>query len=301
MVVAAVVMDTSNTGGAAAAITPDPTMEQIVTDMVGASHLSMSRVIGTLGSDLDCRFCNVRTKETTAGNFVCDIVLNTLHVDVCLINSGSFRSDMVHPAGDFTLGDLVKARPLSETRDVPFPKRGTGCMARIVGQPARCFGTVGWRAPQACCVCFYTGRQMFPFASAPLRVSVTGELLLKALENSVCHYPVHEGRFCQVSGVKFVFDPSLPPHHRSALCTRVSYPHRLARVWCPPSSSAHVSPPHGCDGCFATACRCLSRQGAGGLGVCSRRPPGPRSAVQGRDHELHAEGQGGLHHVRARP
>ena len=150
VVVAAVVMDTSNTGGAAAAITPDPTMEQIVTDMVGASHLSMSRVIGTLGSDLDCRFCNVRTKETTAGNFVCDIVLNTLHVDVCLINSGSFRSDMVHPAGDFTLGDLVKARPLSETR---HGLHGSCCRTT---RPLLWYR--GWHAPHACCVCCYTGR-----------------------------------------------------------------------------------------------------------------------------------------------
>ncbi len=78
---------------------------------------------------------------------MCDIVKNTLRTDICLINSGSFRSDMVHAAGDFTLGDLIK---------------------------------------------------MFPFSSAPVCVSVTGEVLLKALENSVAHYPLSEGRFCQV-------------------------------------------------------------------------------------------------------
>ena len=174
-------------------------------------------------------------------------------------------------------------------------------MARVVGQPARCFGTAaGTRLTRVVCVVTLVG-QMFPFASAPLRVSVTGELLVKALENSVCHYPVHEGRFCQVSGVKFVFDPSLPPHHRSVLCTRVSWrcPVLAASHACSVHPDLRVMFPH--HTVVTGVCRCLSRQGAGGLGVCSRRPPGPRSAVQGRDHELHAEGQGGLHHVRARP
>ena len=32
----------------------------------------------------------------------------------------------------------------------------------------------------------------------------------EALENSVSMYPNHDGRFLQVSGVKFAFDPSKP-------------------------------------------------------------------------------------------
>ena len=37
---------------------------------------------------------------------------------------------------------------------------------------------------------------------------------MKALENGVSQYPKLEGRFPQVSGVEFGFDPSKPPGQR---------------------------------------------------------------------------------------
>lgn len=147
-------------------VAPDPEMASIVEEMSFASQASLLRVIGTIGSDLDCITTHVRTRETTVGNLVCDIALNTLHADVCMLNSGSFRSDTVHAAGEFTLGDLVK---------------------------------------------------LFPFATAPLRIRVTGAILLAGLENSVSKYPAYDGRFCQVAGIKFTFDASKPPHSRVLL------------------------------------------------------------------------------------
>ena len=49
----------------------------------------------------------------------------------------------------------------------------------------------------------------------PLAVmEVTGEQLLLALENGVSQYPRLEGRFPQVSGVSFTFDPSQPSGSR---------------------------------------------------------------------------------------
>lgn len=44
--------------------------------------------------------------------------------------------------------------------------------------------------------------------------TVSGKDVVKALENGVSQYPKHEGRFPQVSGIKFVFDPSKPPGQR---------------------------------------------------------------------------------------
>ncbi len=41
-----------------------------------------------------------------------------------------------------------------------------------------------------------------------------GEDLLAALENGVCMYPKLEGRFLQVGGLSFAFDPSKPPLER---------------------------------------------------------------------------------------
>ena len=38
-------------------------------------------------------------------------------------------------------------------------------------------------------------------------LELTGEQLITALENGVSQYPKHEGRFPQISGMSFTFDP----------------------------------------------------------------------------------------------
>lgn len=43
---------------------------------------------------------------------------------------------------------------------------------------------------------------------------MTGEKLVQALENGVSQYPKLEGRFPQVAGVQFVFDPNAEPGSR---------------------------------------------------------------------------------------
>ena len=43
---------------------------------------------------------------------------------------------------------------------------------------------------------------------------MTGEVLKRALENSVSKYPKKDGRFSQVAGVAFVFDPEKPAGSR---------------------------------------------------------------------------------------
>jgi 5'-nucleotidase len=45
-------------------------------------------------------------------------------------------------------------------------------------------------------------------------LQVTGSQLMAALENGVSQYPKHEGRFPQVSGLKFCFDPDCEAYHR---------------------------------------------------------------------------------------
>lgn len=41
-----------------------------------------------------------------------------------------------------------------------------------------------------------------------------GQQILEALENSVCKYPKTEGRFPQVAGISFGFDPEAEPGNR---------------------------------------------------------------------------------------
>ena len=45
-------------------------------------------------------------------------------------------------------------------------------------------------------------------------LDVTGAQLCQALENGVSQWPKLEGRFPQVSGITFAFDPSRPPGSR---------------------------------------------------------------------------------------
>ncbi len=62
---------------------------------------------------------------------------------------------------------------------------------------------------------------MYEIFLIQLRISL-GEILHQCLENSVSQYPKLEGRFLQVSGIQFAFDPSKPSGAR--------VDHRLVRV-----------------------------------------------------------------------
>jgi 2',3'-cyclic-nucleotide 2'-phosphodiesterase (5'-nucleotidase family) len=54
----------------------------------------------------------------------------------------------------------------------------------------------------------------FPFEDPVVLLRVTGQAIFDALENSVAMYPALEGRFPQVSNIRFEFDPSRPRGER---------------------------------------------------------------------------------------
>ncbi|KAJ4257505.1 hypothetical protein NW762_008629 [Fusarium torreyae] len=54
----------------------------------------------------------------------------------------------------------------------------------------------------------------FPFEDPVVLLRVTGQAIFDALENSVAMYPALEGRFPQVSNIRFEFDPSRPRGQR---------------------------------------------------------------------------------------
>ena len=56
----------------------------------------------------------------------------------------------------------------------------------------------------------------FPFEDPCVVVGVTGSAIEAALENAVSKYPALEGRFPQISGITFSFDPSKPPMGRTS-------------------------------------------------------------------------------------
>jgi 5'-nucleotidase len=78
----------------------------------------MDEVLGTFAVPLDGRFASIRTSETNLGNWVCDAILAALGADFVLLNSGTLRSDRVHPAGEFTLRDLMNVLPMMDSLTV---------------------------------------------------------------------------------------------------------------------------------------------------------------------------------------
>lgn len=90
-------------------------------------------------------------------------MLASVNADCAVLNSGSFRSDCIHPVGDFRVKDLKK---------------------------------------------------ILPYLDESVVLSVTGSQIIEVLENGVSQYPKHEGRFLQVAGIQFAFDPSKPGGQR---------------------------------------------------------------------------------------
>lgn len=142
---------------------PDPEIGELVESYSKRLPALNNTAIGYTCVDLDGRFAAIRTSETTLGNFIADITAQALEAPIGIINSGSLRSDRVHPPGPVTSKDLS---------------------------------------------------DILPFTDEAVAVLLTGGQILSALENSVSKYPQLDGRFCQVSGLRFTFDPLLPPGQR---------------------------------------------------------------------------------------
>lgn len=141
----------------------DPALKMQLAKFTDSIEEHMKEVLGNFSVELDGRFAKIRTQETNLGDWVCDVVLSATGADVVILNSGTFRSDQVHPAGPFTMRDLVNVVPMHD----------------------------------------------------PLVIlEVTGQTIIDAIENAVSAYPKLEGRFPQVSGISFVFDPKRPPYSR---------------------------------------------------------------------------------------
>ncbi|KAJ2862782.1 hypothetical protein GGH94_004048 [Coemansia aciculifera] len=56
--------------------------------------------------------------------------------------------------------------------------------------------------------------EIFPFEDPVVVVKLTGDQIRRALENGVSKWPAQEGRFPQVSGIRFEFDPDREPGNR---------------------------------------------------------------------------------------
>ncbi|XP_052816876.1 mannosylglucosyl-3-phosphoglycerate phosphatase-like [Mya arenaria] len=141
----------------------DEKMKMEIQRMSADIDKRMDEHLGSMGVSMDGRFASIRTSETNLGNFVTDIILEAVPADICMMNSGTFRSDRIHSKGEFKLRDLLTILPMVDPLVV---------------------------------------------------IEITGADVIAALENGVSSIPKLEGRFPQLSGLTFVFDPSKPPGQR---------------------------------------------------------------------------------------
>jgi len=90
----------------------DPEMMKLVQDVEDKLGESMDVEIGENIVDLEGRFLWVRSRETNLGNLICDLLRIASGADICMLNGGTLRSDMVHKPGKLLFRDLVKILPL---------------------------------------------------------------------------------------------------------------------------------------------------------------------------------------------
>ncbi|XP_078531267.1 mannosylglucosyl-3-phosphoglycerate phosphatase-like isoform X1 [Lissotriton helveticus] len=90
----------------------DEFVKAIVQESTLNLQYMLKEVLCTTDTDLDGRFITVRRAESNLGNLITNAMLEATHADVALLNSGTLRSDRVHPAGNFTLHDLMSILPL---------------------------------------------------------------------------------------------------------------------------------------------------------------------------------------------
>ncbi|XP_078141304.1 mannosylglucosyl-3-phosphoglycerate phosphatase-like [Centroberyx gerrardi] len=118
--------------------------------------------------ELDGRYATVRREECNLGNLITNAMLEATHAEVAILNSGTLRSDRIHPAGPLTMHDLM---------------------------------------------------QILPMKDLVLVAEATGQQLYEGLENSVKNHPALDGRFLQVAGIQFGFDPKGKPGRRVVIET----------------------------------------------------------------------------------
>ena len=114
-----------------------------------------------------------RSGETEMGDYMADLVRASQKTQIAIINGGGIRDTF--PAKTYVPGDTKLVRPSNST---------TGPYDVTLGDALT----------------------VFPFGNYVATTKMTGADVWKAIENGVSQYPT-AGRFPQISGFKFAFDP----------------------------------------------------------------------------------------------
>ena len=90
----------------------DPEMEEHVESYATEFNAKLERVIGYTDIDLEGRFQYLRSEETNLANWISDLTLTEYdNVDICLLNSGTLRSNCIIPKGEITAKMIANLLP----------------------------------------------------------------------------------------------------------------------------------------------------------------------------------------------
>ncbi|MCY3921939.1 MAG: bifunctional metallophosphatase/5'-nucleotidase, partial [Chloroflexi bacterium] len=188
---------TDKEGSAAAAAAPIPGVSRIVRTLRAVIQERDREIVGRTSVYLAGRRSDVRTQETNLGNLVADAFLwlarqYDLRVAVALKNSGGIRDQIGRvwqPAGALQADEVAFAPPAGN----PASGKRDGDISRFAVE------------------------SVLRFNNGLVIVPITARKLVDLLEHGVGFDGVGEvpdGRFPQVAGVRFSFDPVGPPGRR---------------------------------------------------------------------------------------
>ncbi len=165
-----------------AGLAPDPQVQALVDRYVAETSKQLDIRIGKVagvfprGGEPPVE----RSGETPMGTFAAEVVRRTYGTQLAFLNGGGIRDTL--PASKYAPGDATLIRPTP--------------------------GSTGpYDVTQGDLV------SVFPFGNNVATTRISGADLWRALENGVSGYP-SDGRFPQIAGFRFAFDPSRPVGER---------------------------------------------------------------------------------------
>ena len=143
-------------------IPEDEEVASIVEEYTKLMGEKMDKVLGNIEVDLDGRYSVIRTQESNLGNFITDIMLRSVEADVAILNSGTMRSDRIHPRGEFKIRDVMTILPYASSL-VVLAVTGKQLVAALENGVSEYPSSEGGRFPQVVfnVVYFLTGTLMY--------------------------------------------------------------------------------------------------------------------------------------------
>lgn len=95
-------------------LSEDKEMSRVVEKVAGKFYAKIRKAIGYIETDLDIRFSTVRSRESNAGNFMCDIIRRAYKCDGVILCGGALRTDAIVKKGAFTFEDVLNFVPFQD-------------------------------------------------------------------------------------------------------------------------------------------------------------------------------------------